>query len=59
MADEEVATKAPESDAVEQSPFPSASVAQEGPSMGVILDWLYMLIGIANEFLRKGTLCYR
>ena len=35
MADEEVATKAPESDAVEQSPIPGDSKAQEGPSMGV------------------------
>jgi hypothetical protein len=40
MSDLDVATKAPESDAaaaVEQSPFPGDSIAQEGPSMGVIL----------------------
>lgn len=35
MADEEVATKAPESDAIEESPIPGDSKAQEGPSMGV------------------------
>jgi hypothetical protein len=35
MADEEVATKAPESDAVEDSLFKGDSIAQEGPSMGV------------------------
>ncbi|KAF2101605.1 dienelactone hydrolase family protein-like protein [Rhizodiscina lignyota] len=34
MADEEVATKAPESDAVEDSAIPNDSKAQEGPSMG-------------------------
>lgn len=35
MADEEVATKAPESDAAEQSIFPGDTRAQEGASMGV------------------------
>jgi hypothetical protein len=35
MADEDVATRAPESDAVKDSPFPGDSIAQEGPSMGV------------------------
>ena len=38
MSSEEVATKAPESDAqeaVESSPFKGDSIAQEGPSMGV------------------------
>lgn len=35
MADETLATKAPESDAVEQSAFKGDSTAQEGPSMGV------------------------
>jgi hypothetical protein len=35
MADEELATKAPENDAVKQSPFPNDSIAQEGASMGV------------------------
>jgi hypothetical protein len=37
MTEEQVATKAPESDAVQESPFPGDSVAQEGPSMGVSL----------------------
>ena len=35
MAGPEVATKAPESDAVEQSSFPNNTVAQTGASMGV------------------------
>ena len=35
MADEEVATKAPESDAAEQSATPGDTPAQEGPTMGV------------------------
>jgi len=36
MADEEVATRAPESDAAaEQSAIPGDSKAQDGPSMGV------------------------
>jgi hypothetical protein len=35
MAEPEVATKAPESDAVEQSLFPNDSIAQQGASMGV------------------------
>lgn len=41
MADAELATRAPESDAqevppaVKESPFPGDSIAQEGPSMGV------------------------
>jgi len=34
MADEDVATRAPESDAVKDSPFSGDSIAQEGPSMG-------------------------
>ncbi|KAF2436075.1 dienelactone hydrolase family protein [Tothia fuscella] len=34
MADEEVATRAPESDAVQDSLFKGDSIAQEGPSMG-------------------------
>jgi hypothetical protein len=38
MTEEDIATKAPESDAleaVEKSPFKGDSIAQEGPSMGV------------------------
>ena len=35
MAEPEVATKAPENDAAEQSLFPNDSRAQEGASMGV------------------------
>ena len=35
MADEEVATKAPESDAAEQTTVPGDTPAQEGPTMGV------------------------
>ena len=35
MADDQIATKAPEIDAAQESPFPGDSVAQEGPSMGV------------------------
>ena len=35
MADEDVATKAPESDAAEQSVIPGDTPAQAGPSMGV------------------------
>lgn len=35
MADSDVATKAPESDAAVQSPIPGDTVAQEGASMGV------------------------
>jgi hypothetical protein len=35
MADDEVATKAPESDAVSASLLPGDSVAQHGASMGV------------------------
>ena len=37
MAEEEVATKAPESDAHEESLFPGDTPAQEGPTMGVSL----------------------
>lgn len=35
MADAEVATKAPENDAAEQSVFPADTPAQEGVTMGV------------------------
>lgn len=35
MADEEVATKAPESDAAQQSVIPGDTPAQEGPTLGV------------------------
>lgn len=35
MADAEVATKAPENDAAEQSVFPGDTPAQEGVTMGV------------------------
>ena len=35
MAEPEVATKAPENDAVEQSVFPNDTMAQSGASMGV------------------------
>ncbi len=35
MADPEVATKAPESDAQDQSAMPSDTPAQKGESMGV------------------------
>lgn len=35
MAEPEVATKAPENDAAEQSVFPNDTRAQEGASMGV------------------------
>jgi len=34
MSEDPVATRAPENDAAEDSPFPGDSVAQEGPSMG-------------------------
>ena len=52
MSSEEVATRAPESDAaqdaVEASPFKGDSIAQEGPSMGVRgsrrKKWLHELI---------------
>ena len=37
MADEDVATKAPESDATQQSIVPGDTPAQTGPSMGVKL----------------------
>ncbi len=37
MADEDVATKAPESDAQEKSVFPGDTPAQEGPTMGASL----------------------
>jgi hypothetical protein len=40
MADDQVATKAPENDAAQESPIPGDSVAQEGPSMGVSLGIL-------------------
>lgn len=40
MADDQIATKAPEIDAAQESPFPGDSVAQEGPSMGVSLGIL-------------------
>ena len=35
MADAEVATKAPETDALENSAVPKDTPAQEGPTMGV------------------------
>lgn len=35
MADAEVATKAPESDAAEQSVLPGDTPAQQGPTLGV------------------------
>lgn len=35
MADEDVATKAPEGDAAEQSAVPGDTPAQTGPTMGV------------------------
>ena len=35
MADNDIATKAPENDAVQQSIFPGDTPAQEGASMGV------------------------
>lgn len=35
MADDEVATKAPESDAAEQSAIPGDSTVDQGASMGV------------------------
>jgi len=38
MADEEVATKAPESDAPEKSVFPGDTPAQEGPTLGASLQ---------------------
>lgn len=34
MTEDPIATKAPESDAAEDRPFPDESIAQEGPSMG-------------------------
>ncbi len=37
MADEEIATKAPESDAHEKSVFPGDTPAQEGPTLGASL----------------------
>lgn len=58
MAEDQLASKAPENDAAEDSPFPGDSVAQEGPTMGVSiirslamhsLHWLIVL----------GTLCDR
>lgn len=37
MADDDVATKAPESDAQEKSVFPGDTPAQEGPTLGASL----------------------
>lgn len=38
MADDEVATRAPESDLAEQSAIPGDSAVDQGPSLGVSLD---------------------
>lgn len=68
MADEDIATRAPESDAaadaVKDSPFRGDSVAQEGPSMGVSLAQLALMgcdmleTSALTEFDCIGALCY-
>lgn len=56
MADEEVSTKAPESDAQEdagKNPTTEDPVAREGPTMGVRFDDSFMK---PLELTRTGTL---
>jgi hypothetical protein len=60
MSAEDVATKAPESDAqeaVEASPFKGDSIAQEGPSMGV--RSIYQVGDKARAYKVLGALYYR
>ena len=49
MADEEVATKAPESDAAEKSVVPGDTPAQEGPTMGVCCAVQAAILGRAQS----------
>ena len=44
MADEDVATKAPESDTAEQSAIPGDTPAQAGPTMGVSYSYPEILL---------------
>lgn len=56
MADNDIATRAPESDAheqaeapAEQSVFPGDTRAQEGPSMGVSQKTLPLLLALPHD----------
>ena len=53
MANDDVATKAPESDAQEKSVFPRDTPAQEGPTLGVNSTWTRVTDFIAKTLLRN------
>ena len=59
MADDDIATKAPESDAADKSIIAGDTPAQEAPAMGVGPDCYHSRSTHLMLIIKAGTLCER